>query len=88
MTQVSLRRDILHWLARQPRGEFVGPLSIEGYEADDVLDEVFRMERERLVTGRFPPNPNRRQGSDFGIVKLTPGGIAEVPPWMRHTDLQ
>lgn len=81
-----LRKSVLTWLAKQPGGEFNGEISVKGYEADDVLDEIFRMQREGFLTGTFPLNPNRRQGEDFGMVRLTSRGLQQVPPWLRYSE--
>ena len=48
----------------------IGVVLENQYEPDDVLDAIFELQKRNIVTGKFPPNPNRRRGSDFGWVRL------------------
>lgn len=57
-------------LRAAPDQTIQGAFLIEQHDPDDVLDAVFALQDRGFVDGRFPPNPNRRQGSDFGWVRL------------------
>lgn len=48
----------------------IGAILEHEYQPDDVLDAIFELQKRNVVTGKFPPNPNRRRGRDFGWVRL------------------
>lgn len=66
----NLESAVIAALRAAPDQTIQGAFLLEQHHPDVVLDAVFALQDRGIVDGRFPPNPNRRQGSDFGWVRL------------------
>jgi hypothetical protein len=67
---IEIQKAIIEFLQQSPGNVVHGGFLLDRYDPDDILDAVFILKDRGLVSGTFPPNPNRRQGSDFGSLRL------------------
>lgn len=66
----EIQKAIIDALLLAPERTIFGEFLTDQYDQDEFLDAVFVLKDLGRLTGKFPPNPNRRQGSDFGWVRL------------------
>lgn len=69
VTSVELKREVMKFLRSQPNHEWNGEFNISNFDADDIIEATLDLRDSGELIGKFPLNPNRRSGNDFGWIK-------------------